>query len=115
MANQVYQIQLKSPMGIKKGLAEIDPEKGCISLNLLSGTNLFNGEFALWYGFQMQGTLKTPLHQMAASLQGSIVNNHLQAVLSTEAGSFPIEGICKEEISRIREQEEEEGEVYGNQ
>lgn len=87
-----YQIRMRSPMGDKKGVAEVRRQDGSIVLRLLGGDNPFSGRFVPEYAFQMSGTLKTPLSELPASLRGSVTEDGLRAVLETEQGSFPIEG-----------------------
>lgn len=93
MANQVYQIQLHSPMGIKRGLATVQLQEGQIMLDLLGGENSFSGSIVPEYAFQMTGTLKTAVRELPGVLQGVLSQGGLQAVLHTEQGDFPIEGV----------------------
>jgi len=88
----VYQIQLRSPMGIKRGAARVFPRDGRITLTVLGGDNLFSGEFTSQNEFQMSGTLKTALYDLPASLRGRLSEGAFHAVLTTEKGAFPIEG-----------------------
>lgn len=92
-----YQVTMNSPMGEKKGVVEIQPETGCIVLNIMGGVNLFYGGFAPQYTFETTGTLKTALSDLPASLQGSVSGEHLTAVLHTEKGDFSMEGNLKHE------------------
>lgn len=97
MRDGTYQVTMSSPMGVKKGLAEIQPEKGRVVLNILGGENLFCGDFAPRYVFETTGVLKTAVSELSASLEGSIAGNRLTAVLHTEQGSFSMEGVLADE------------------
>ena len=97
MQDGKYQVTMNSPMGEKKGVVEVQPETGCIVLNILGGTNLFCGGFAPQYVFETTGTLKTALSDLPASLQGNISGERLTAVLHTEKGDFSMEGVLKHE------------------
>lgn len=92
MSDQVYQIQMRSAMGIKQGTAEISMNRDRITLSVLGGENQFLGEFIPEYAFQMTGTLKTALHDLPATLQGVLSECQFSALLMTEKGDFPISG-----------------------
>lgn len=89
----VYKIQMQSPMGAKKGLAQVSPQNGRIVLELLGGENLFSGSIIPEYAFQMDGTLKTAVSELPGHLRGTLSEAGLQAVLHTENGDFPISGV----------------------
>ncbi len=93
MAEKIYQIQLKSPMGPKRGRATIRPGEGQIVLELLGGENAFHGSFAQAYTFEMNGTLRTAVRDLPGVLRGELSAEHLSAVFSTEQGDFPIQGV----------------------
>lgn len=93
MSDKVYQIQLKSPMGVKKGLAEVCIQDGRIVLDLLGGENLFRGNFVPVYAFQMDGSLKTAVRNLSGQLCGTVSESGLRAVFHTEKGDFPMEGV----------------------
>lgn len=97
MQSEKYQVTMMSPMGEKRGMAEIQPEKGHIVLNILGGDNLFYGDFVPNYVFLTTGTLKTALDNLPASLQGSVSGERLTAILHTETGDFSMEGVLKHE------------------
>ena len=95
MANTVYNIQMQSPMGVKRGLALVCLRDGRIVLELLGGENLFSGSFVPEYAFQMTGTLKTAVSELPSRLKGTLSEHGLQAVLHTQSGDFPIEGVLR--------------------
>lgn len=102
MSNKVYQIQMKSPMGVKKGLAKIQQQENQMILELLGSENQFDGGFSQkapfpGYVFQMSGFLKTALNVLPASLFGILSENRIQALLCTKQGDFPIKGILLED------------------
>lgn len=93
MTDTHYQICMQSPMGVKKGHAQVCFQEGRIVLELLGGENLFSGSFVPEYAFQMFGTLKTAVSELPGRLQGTVSEQGLRAVLHTDSGDFPIEGI----------------------
>ncbi len=97
MQDGIYNITLKSPLGAKMGSAEINSGEGRMKLRLLGEDNVFYGEFVPEYAFQMTGSLKTALDNLHASLKGSISEGRLLAVMHTENGDFPVEGVLNEE------------------
>lgn len=95
MPHQIYNVQVKSPMGIKEGRAKILLEEGRIVLELLGSENLFDGSFVSEYVFQTEGTLTTALNTFPATLLGSFSGDTFRAVLRTEQGSFPMKGVLE--------------------
>ncbi len=93
MASQIYKIRMRSSMGIKRGTAEVISEDEHITLNILGSDSQFRGEFIPQNTFQLNGTLKTPFDALPATLQGSLSGELFFAVLATEKGTFPIEGM----------------------
>ena len=96
MSDQIYRIQLHSPMGVKEGRARVLPGDGRIQLDLLGAENTFSGSFAVEYTFEASGTLKTAVSEMSGSLQGSLTASGLRAVFHTDQGDFPLEGVPEE-------------------
>ena len=94
-----YTIQMKCSMGIKKGQARVRKQDHRIVLELLGGENCFEGEFAQNETFQMNGLLKTALYNLPASLIGELSEDSFQAVLRTEQGVFPIEGVLEQDLT----------------
>ena len=92
MQDNIYRIRVQSPMGVKKGTAEIHLQDGRIILELLGGENLFTGSFIPKYAFQMTG-LRTAVSEVPGVLKGTLSEAGLRAVLHTEKGDFPIEGV----------------------
>jgi len=92
MPDQVYQIQMRSPMGIKRGAARVFFRDGRITLAILGNDSLFHGEFTSQHEFSMTGTLKTALDALPASLRGRLSEKLFCAALLTEKGTFPIKG-----------------------
>ena len=93
MSDTIYQIQMQSPMGVKRGAARVCLEDGSVVLELLGGENLFRGNFVPEYAFQMDGTLRTAVSELPGRLQGTVSESGLRAVFLTEQGDFPIEGV----------------------
>ena len=93
MPDTIYQIQMQSPMGVKRGSAQVCLQDGRIVLELLGGENLFRGGFVPEYAFQMDGTLRTAVSELPGRLQGTVSEKGLRAVFHTEQGDFPIEGV----------------------
>ena len=93
MADIVYEIQMQSPMGVKRGLAQVCLWDGSMTLKLLGGENQFSGSIVPEYAFQMTGTLKTAVSALPGRLQGTLSEEGLRAVLHTETGDFPIIGV----------------------
>lgn len=102
MTDKLYQIRMQSQLGVKRGLASVSPEEGRIVLELLGGENPFSGSFAREYVFRASGTLHTAVSDLPASLEGTLSDTRLQAVLHTEKGDFPIEGIPQEAADDVR-------------
>ena len=93
MTDTRYQIQMQSPMGVKKGHAQILFQEGRIVLELLGGENLFSGTLVPEYAFEMTGSLQTAVRQLPGRLQGTVSAQGLRAVFRTDSGDFPIEGV----------------------
>ena len=93
MQDNIYRIRMQSPMGVKKGTAEIHLQDGRIILELLGGENLFTGSFIPEYAFQMTGVLRTAVSEVPGVLKGTLSEAGLRAVLHTEKGDFPIEDV----------------------
>lgn len=102
MTDKLYQIRMQSQLGVKRGLASVSPEEGRIVLELLGGENPFSGSFAREYAFRASGTLHTAVSDLPASLEGTLSDTGLRAVLHTEKGDFPIEGIPQEAADDVR-------------
>lgn len=100
MLHTDYQIQLQSPLGMKKGTASVQLQDGQIILELLGDKNTFCGNISLEYTFQMTGTLKTAVRELPGTLQGTISQQGLQAVFHTEQGDFPIIGCPAEDFTQ---------------
>ncbi len=93
MKSLTYRIELSSPMGSKRGWAEIRPEEGRVILSLLDECHLFSGDISPGVAFRASGTLKTAARDYSGVLQGSLSGGRLLAVLRTEDGDFPIRGV----------------------
>lgn len=96
MPEQIYRIQLQSPMGVKRGQATVRLQEGNIVLELLGGENPFSGSIVPEYAFQMTGTLKTALRELPGVLRGTLTGDELRGVLRTEQGEFPIHGVLED-------------------
>lgn len=96
-----YAIQMKCPMGIKRGQARVRWQKQNIVLELLGGENYFDGEFIQNSSnnetFALTGSFKTALYNLPASLIGELSEDSFQAILRTERGAFPIEGVLEQD------------------
>ena len=93
MSESIYKIQMKTPMGIKKGAAEVCLRDRHMVLELLGSENQFTGSFVPEYAFRMDGILRTAVRELPGRLQGVLWEDGFRAVLHTEQGDFPIEGV----------------------
>ena len=90
MERSVYEIRLQTPMGIKRGLAAIAREVGCVTaeLELFGQRHRFTGGSG-----RLEGTLHTALGSIPCVLQGNFSPEGVEAVLQTEQGAFPLTGV----------------------
>lgn len=90
MERSVYEIRLHTPMGTKRGLAAIAREAGHITaeLELFGRRHRFTGG-----GDCLEGVLHTALGSVPCVLQGRFAPEGVEAVLQTQARSFPLTGV----------------------
>ena len=89
-----YEIQMRTPMGIKRGEVFIEEREGRLAaeLTMFGERNQLNGSAVPEYACRFTGSLKTAVGEVECVLQGSLSREGLEGVLRTEKGDFPIWG-----------------------
>jgi len=92
--NGTFSITIGTPIGSQKGVVTFVDESGKLSgsIRAMGNTNLFKNGKMVGNSFEFSGILDIGLFKFTYTAKGTIVENALKGVATTNSGSFQMSG-----------------------
>lgn len=89
-----YNVTLRTPMGPQRGVLTFIDENGVLhgSIRAMGNTSYFKNGKAVGNSFEFSGVLNTGFFNFRYTAKGTIVENTIKAIVTTNSGTFQIAG-----------------------